>query len=209
MNNRLYAITRDLHLYLGLFLAPFVLVFSVSVFFLVHAWTPGAKGGAERHWTVENVQLPAALDTLAGRARVDALRGVLAQAGVTGEVGFVGHNVKAQRLTIPVMAPGRETVVKIDLAARRAEITERQTGVWDALVALHKAPGPHLVEIRRNWLPMRVWSWFADGTVYLLLFLSLSGIYLWAVLRAERRIGLVLLGAGLMTFLGVAYAVIS
>ncbi len=208
MNNRLYAITRDLHLYLGLFLAPFVLVFSVSVFFLVHAWTPGAEGGAERHWVVESVRLPAELDSLSGRARVEALRGVLAQVGVTGEIGFVEHNVKARRLTMPVMAPGRDTVVQIDLAASKAEITERQTGVWDALVALHKAPGPHLVEIRMNWLPMRVWSWFADGTVYLLLFLSVSGIYLWAVLRAERRIGLVLMGGGLVTFLGVVYAVI-
>ena len=33
---RFYLITRDLHLYVGLFLSPFVLVFSVSVFYLVH-----------------------------------------------------------------------------------------------------------------------------------------------------------------------------
>src|SRR5258708_6738864 len=40
---RLYAFTRDLHLYLGLFICPTVLVFAVSVFFLVHAWIPGAS----------------------------------------------------------------------------------------------------------------------------------------------------------------------
>ena len=42
MSKRLYTITRDLHLYFGLFIAPFVLVFCISVFFLLHAWSPGA-----------------------------------------------------------------------------------------------------------------------------------------------------------------------
>ena len=36
-----YAVTRDLHLYFGLFISPLVLVFAISVFFLVHAWLPG------------------------------------------------------------------------------------------------------------------------------------------------------------------------
>ena len=36
-----YAVTRDLHLYFGLFISPLVLVFAISVVFLVHAWLPG------------------------------------------------------------------------------------------------------------------------------------------------------------------------
>ena len=39
MSQRFYTFIRDLHLYIGLFLAPFVLLFSVSVFFVVHAST--------------------------------------------------------------------------------------------------------------------------------------------------------------------------
>jgi hypothetical protein len=39
-----------------------------------------------------------------------------------------------------------------------------------------------------------------------LLFLSLSGIYLWTVLRAERTVGLVLIGLGAMSFFGIVYA---
>ena len=34
---RFYLITRDLHLYLGLFISPFVLLFAISVIFLVHS----------------------------------------------------------------------------------------------------------------------------------------------------------------------------
>ena len=208
MNKRLYTITRDLHLYLGLFIAPFVLVFSISVFFLVHAWSPGANEPAGPKRVVSDVALPADLENLGGRARVDALQIVLAEIGLRGEIGYVGHNVNKRTLRFPVVVPGRETSVEIDLAARTAAISQRDTGLGDALVALHKSPGPHLVDIRMNWLPMGVWRWLADGTVYLLFFISISGVYLWAVLRAERRIGLALIGAGAVSFFGIIYAVI-
>jgi hypothetical protein len=55
---------------------------------------------------------------------------------------------------------------------------------------------------------MRIWRWLADGTVYLVLFLSISGVYLWAVLRAERRIGLALIAAGAVSFFGSVYALV-
>ena len=45
----------------------------------------------------------------------------------------------------------------------------------------------------------------ADATVYLTLFISVSGIYLWYVLRAERSVGLFLLLAGALSFFGMAY----
>ena len=53
----------------------------------------------------------------------------------------------------------------------------------------------------------KAWRWFADATVYLILFISVSGIYLWYMLRAERRVGLILLFAGTLTFFGIAYAI--
>jgi hypothetical protein len=96
--------------------------------------------------------------------------------------------------------------VDLDLEARSAVITERVTGVWGATVFLHKMPGPHNVMMRGNWIYTRIWKWFADATVYLMLFISLSGIYLWAVLRAERRIGLALLAGGAFSFFGLVYA---
>ena len=127
MPKPLYTTTRNLHLYAGLFLSRFVLLFAVSVFSLVHA-------------------------------------------------------------------------------PRTAAITLRHTGFADALVHLHKMPGPHNVSLRGNSLYMQLWRWLADATSYGVLFLSLSGVYLWATLRAERRLGLALLAAGALTFFGVLYA---
>jgi len=152
--------------------------------------------------------LPADLERLTGRPRIDALQPALAKAGVHGEVGWVQHIAKGNWLVIPVSVPGRLTTVTIDVGRREASIQERTTGLADALVTLHKSPGPHLPGIRMNWFYMRIWLWLADSTVYLLLFVTLSGIYLWYVLRAEQRVGAGLLGAGAIAFFGIVYALV-
>ena len=123
-----------------------------------------------------------------------------------GKSEFAQNRVKQHRLVIPVTIPGRETRVTIDTATHSAEVVEVETGFADALIVLHKSPGPHLVNVRMNWIYMAIWRWFADATVYLVLFLSVSGIYLWYALRAERAIGIALLAAGAISFTGIVYA---
>src|ERR1051325_8505468 len=116
MRGRFYRLIRDLHLYFGLFSSPFVLVFAISVFFLVHAWLP--KIGSETSTTrvVSALPLPVNLQTLSGRPLIDALKVALEKANVHGEVGFVRFMVKEERLIIPVTIPGRETTMTINIA---------------------------------------------------------------------------------------------
>jgi hypothetical protein len=206
MRGRFYRLIRDLHLFVGLFITPFVLVFAISVFFLVHSWLPrmGSETSATR--VVSALPLPGDLTMLSGRPLIDALKPTLETANVHGEVGFVRHMVKEEKLIIPVTIPGRETTVSIDIATREATIVTREMGLAGALVTLHKSPGQHGPDIRMNWFYMRAWRWTADATVYLVLFISVSGIYLWYVLRAERLAGLILLCAGALSFFGMAYA---
>jgi hypothetical protein len=208
MNGPLYRVVRDLHLYLGLFISPFVLLFAISVFFLVHAWLPNTVSNPAGTRVVQDLPLPADLDQLVGRARIDALKPALRLAQVQGEVGWVQHLTRENRLIIPVSVPGRLTTVTIDVAKRTASIEQRTTGLADALVVLHKSPGPHLVGMRMNWFYMRVWSWLADSTVYLSLFITLSGVYLWYALRAERTIGIALLVVGAVSFFCLIYALV-
>jgi len=208
MRGRFYKITRDLHLYLGLFISPFVLVFSISVFFLVHSWLPKFGSVTSTTRVVASLPLPEGLQTLSGRPLIDALKPVLEKAGVRGEVGFVRHMVKEEKLVIPVIIPGRETTVSLSLSNGAASIETREAGLADALVTLHKLPGQHGPAIRMNSFYMKAWRWAADGTVYLILFITFSGIYLWYVLRSERAVGLILLCAGVLSFFGMAYALI-
>jgi len=206
MSRRFYRLIRDLHLYLGLFGSPFVLVFAISVFFLVHSWLPKIAPETSTTRVVSALPIPGDLQTLSGRPLIDALKPALEKADVHGEVGFLQHLVKEEKLIIPVSIPGRETIVTISLASRDATIVIRETGLAGALVTLHKSPGQHGPDIRMNWFYMKAWRWMADATVYLILFISVSGIYLWYMLRAERKVGFILLFAGALSFFGMAYA---
>ncbi|HTH48238.1 MAG TPA: PepSY-associated TM helix domain-containing protein [Candidatus Limnocylindria bacterium] len=206
MKRRFYWVIRDLHLYLGLFSSPFVLVFAVSVFFLVHAWLPQLGATAPTNRVVSVLPLPTGLQTLSGTNLIEALKPILLKAGVPGEIGYVRHQVKEDELLIPVAIPGRDTTVTLSLVRGEASIVTREGGLAAALVALHKTPGPHRGEIQMNWIYMKAWRWLSDATAYLVLFVSLSGVYLWYVLRAERKAGFILLGAGAVSFLGLAYA---
>ena len=205
MPKPVYTTTRNLHLYAGLFLSPFVLLFAVSVFYLVHA-PPSAPAPAPPTRAAAGVPVSLALETLSPPDQVAALRPVLATLGAPGEINFIRRLPKEHRLIVPVLLPGSETTVDLDLVARTATITLRPTGFADALVHLHKMPGPHNVALRGNSPYMRLWRYLADATSYGVLFLSLSGLYLWAVLRAERRLGLALLAAGALTCCGLLYA---
>jgi hypothetical protein len=205
---RLYLLTRDLHLYFGLFLSPFILVFSVSVFYLVHgvAQRP-ARDAADASRTATNLSIPPDIARMQGRARVDALRPVLEQLGVNGEADFVRHVASERRLIVPVQLPDRDTIVNLDYDKRTATVTSRRQSLGDALVYLHKMPGPHNVDVRGNSRLMRAWRVLADATAYLLLFITLSGLYLWVALKAERRVGLLLILAGAGTFWGLVYVI--
>src|SRR2546426_1994038 len=208
MRGRFYQVTRDLHLYLGLFISPFVLVFAISVFFLVHSWLPSFASETSTTRVVSALPLPGDLQMLSGRPLIDALKPTLEKADVRGEVGFIRHLVKEEKLIIPVTIPGRETTVSISTASHEGTIVTRETGLADALVTLHKSPGQHGPNIRMNWFYMKAWRWMADATVYLILFISVSGIYLWYVLRAERSLGFILLFVGALSFFGMAYALV-
>ncbi len=81
-------------------------------------------------------------------------------------------------------------------------------GLSESISYLHKMPGPHNVAIRGNWIGTQAWRVLADATIYLLLFISLSGVYLWWAIKAERRIGLALLSVGGVTFFGLIFAML-
>ncbi len=205
MRKRFNVVTRDLHLYIGLFLSPFVLVFAISVFYLVHA--RGEREAAVLGRVISNLAIPDELARQSGRDQVNTVRPLLDRLGVRGEVSSIRHTPKDHRLVIQVVIPGRETTVDLNLQSHAAVISERNTGVPDALIHLHKMPGPHNASIRVNSLYMRIWRWLADAATYGLFFLTFSGIYLWAILRAERRVGAVLLCVGAISFFGLVYAI--
>lgn len=197
--------TRDLHLYVGLALSPLVLLFAFSVILLDHSSIPLGGAGAARK-TSATVQIPENLEHLEGMARAQAFQQIMRQLGVVGEIGYI-YTPGQHRMVAPIFRPGSEITVDVDLSTHMASVEERATGILAALIYLHKSPGPHNANIRGNWFYTHAWRWMADASAYLLFFISMSGIYLWWVIKAERKIGLLLLGAGAISFMGVIYAI--
>lgn len=206
MKKSFYVWTRDLHLYCGLFISPFVLLFATSVLYLNHAKLPTLPPAAPEIF--QNVRIPDGIVERQGREAVNLAREILPQVGVTGEIGFLRVLRKEQRLVFPVSRPGLEATIDVDLSAGSVSVSRRRTGFLESLGYLHKMPGPHNVNVRGNWVWTRAWVWLADATIYLTLFISVSGIYLWFAIKAERKIGLSLLTLGAVVFFGLIYAVI-
>lgn len=193
-----YLWMRELHLYTGLFLSPFVLLFAITGIFFNHAWNPWGK---KETGEVRTAQVEVAAD----QDGIAQAKAVMRQVGVSGEIRNVFR--RANRLTIPVMMPGKEAEIVVDMEAQTAQIRTWEMGFGDALLYLHKSPGPHNAAIRGNWVYTRLWEMLSDGVVYLVLFLSASGIYVWTVLKATRHTGLIAMGAGVLSFVLLAYIV--
>jgi hypothetical protein len=185
---RTYRLTRNLHIYAGLFVSPFVVVFAPSVIFLNHAWLP---------WSGQSVAFARAdsvtIDVPPIEDNLELAREVRARIDLAGEIDFTSRDLRTNRLMFPITRPGQRTNVRVDLETDAVIMRTRYTGAWDAMVYLHRMPGPHNVAIRGNWWITGVWGWLADSTVYVLLFLTATGIYLWLTVRTERKAGLIFL----------------
>ena len=117
-----YSNIRDLHLYAGLFLCPFVLLFAFSTILLNHpSHAPSGKPEPKREVPV---QVPPGEPESIPHARE-----ILRQIRVTGEIDYVRHNAKAERLFIPVTRPGETNRVDVDLRAKTATIEPEDRGL--------------------------------------------------------------------------------
>jgi len=200
LSKSLYLWIRELHLYFGMFISPFILVFAISAILLNHTIKPwGDPSDAKVQKMSLSIEIPK--DVKGGVEGIEPAKQIMRQVGLSGEINFIRHLPQENRLVIPVMKPGQNITINVDLKSQTAEIERRRTDIWDALFYLHKSPGAHNAQIRGNWFYTRLWGWLADTVVYLILFLSVSGIYMWAVLKAERKLGLILLGAGCLSFI--------
>ena len=119
-----------------------------------------------------------------------------------GEIAGAGA-VRDGRMMLNVARPGLVKRVEVNVRAQEANITESRQGLFGTIRYLHLNPGPHR---QPQWIGTKAWGWLVDATVYFTLLLTLSGIYLWVFIREERKAGIVALGAGAVSFVGILYA---
>lgn len=192
-----YSPVRTLHLYFGLFVSPFVLIFSISVLVLNHTGSINSINPVKHLPDIKTRLDKIPYDT----SELQTAKGIIQKLGIKGEIDYVSQN--DDYISFPVILPGLRTKIEVNKLTNDVLITRDEEGSLRATNYLHKMPGPHNLKLRGNSLFMKNWKILADMVVYLLLFLSASGIFLWYFLKAERKLGWVAIILGGITFTGL------
>ena len=182
----------DLHLYLGLLCAPYLILYGVSGLAFNHGWpgdpTPG--GSWEARFEAPAPGVPA-------DAPLDLARAIQADQGLIGwveEASLVAPDAGGLHFT--VHRPGAE--YHVVLAPDGAlEVSRVRTGIWRVLQGMH---GLRRLE---GSLLAPLWWVYTEASVWVLVFACLSGIYLWA------RTSHMILGISTISLGALAYAVLA
>lgn len=189
-----YPLLRSLHLYSGLFISPFVLIFSISVFIFNH---PQVIRSLSPVTPMDEVKMK--LDRIPyDTTDLLTARKIVLKLGIDGEVDYINHN--NDRITFPLKKPGLITHITVNKHNDSVLIRPEREGAYRAMAFLHSMPGQHNQKIRGNSDFIKVWRILADGVVYLLLFLTISGVFLWYFLKVERNLGYFSITLGVALF---------
>ena len=178
---------RRLHLYLGLFLLPWVLLFGVSSYPFNH------PASVQPKWTVR-FDRPYAIDLPAGSdLRVTGAR-IHADAGFEG--GFYVNQPNPQRIVVHHPDFFHPTRITYFLDERRLLAEDREF-VWrQVLTSMHAHAG---YELESFW--NTVWAVIIDIVCAALIVWIVSGLVMWWMLPGSRGWGWVALAAGMSSFL--------
>jgi hypothetical protein len=188
---------RNLHVYLGLFISPFILVYSLSALAFNH------EGWIARIAPFKQLpEIRTKLDIIPyDTSDLGTARAINRKLGIAGEIDFISKG--DDFISYPVNKPGLKTLVRINTLNDSVFINKEKQGFTGAISFLHKMPGPHNEKIRGNSVFIRFWSILTNSVVCILLFLGISGVFLWYFLKIERNMGLFAISLGIISFTGL------
>ncbi len=188
--------TRRLHSYLGLYFLSFLWLLSFSGLVLNHgSWT------FTQFWPQRRVsKYERAVSDPAG-GETDRARALMAQIGISGEVEWVVPEQAPGHLRFRVVRPGRNYEVDADFGRGAAAVEETKVNAWGVLNTLHHLNGVHVGDARntRDWFATSLWVFCMDALAAGLLFIAVSGIYIWLYTGRRRLFGWITLAAGVLT----------
>ncbi len=182
-------LVRKVHMYLALFLTPWVLMYTLSTMAMNHRKEgnppPAFEPAGETTW---NGSFPPGAS-----ARQKAVQ-ILASLDMDG-----AHNVQERdgRLVIVRFEPVRPVRLTYTAAGDRLQIERQQFRSGAFLERFHRRRG-----YQHDYALEDTWAASVDLFIVAMIFWALSGLWMWWELRITRRWGLVALagGAGLFAF---------
>jgi hypothetical protein len=178
---------RRLHLYLGLFFLPWVVMFGVTSYPFSHPVPEQPKWSVlvDRPYTLE---VPPDADLRAVGARIHA------DAGLSGR-GFYVNQPNAARINVhdpDFLHPTRITY----FIEQKRLLAEQREFVWRQFLTSMHARGGYELHSPGN----TVWAVLVDLTCVALLVWIASGFIMWWLLPGSRSWGWAAIAAGLLTF---------
>ena len=183
-----YRWLRNVHLLLGLFALPFLLMYGASAVRLAHgSWFSEKAKHIERDVEVGD------FDANSGRLLARVL---MEQHGLRGELRSVVPTDAGFQLEIE--RPGNSSQVEYSRYTGRAKIRSSAFGFMTMLAGIHFIAG-----FGHNYQINNIWAVFVVIVSIALILQGLTGIYLWFHFHKESRIGAILLGINLLYSFGL------
>lgn len=191
-----YSLIRAFHLYSGLFISPFVLIFSISVLLLNH--TNYFDGLRSKRQLTSQQSIPdfKALDSDLATAKM-----IIEKLDVAGEIDWISKTDST--FSFPVNKAGSTTRISLNLKTGIVDIHEYDLGTLNGTAYLHTMPGQHNASMRGNSFFMKLWRIMTDVVVYVVLFSTATGVILWYLLKPERSLGFYALASGIILLKGL------
>lgn len=178
-------ILLQLHLYAGLAIAGYLVVFGVSSLNFNHHFGWMEPVNSETQWE-KTIQIPSIEDP---RAQTEAIRDSLKLFGWPPIWRF--HRA-GDTINFQIVRMGKEYNLTAFQPSGRVEVQEITRGFWPTFNSLHFLGGN--IPGNTPWL-IQSWRHYQNLSVFVILFSIVTGIYLWSFKRAERRIGWWLIGS--------------
>lgn len=181
-----------LHIYIGLYLLLFTILYFVSGLILNHSNWKFTQYWQKREVVTfeKNIQIPEAEGDLA-RAR-----DIMEQLDISGEINLPARRPKEGQFIFGVSRLGKNRRVEINLSTGIASVRETNVNIWGVLYASHLFTGVRGNQ-KRDWIMTRIWSISMDAVGIGLIFLVISSVYLWYKRKRNKLPGLIILGISL------------
>lgn len=175
----------QIHLYLGLASAFYLIIFGISSINLNHRFSWMAQQNTQKSWEAQ-VKYPSKFTDK--QLVAEAIRDSL---GLMGWAPYWDHQMQDEVFKFKVVHYGKEYAITAHKETALVEVIEYSKGFWWTFNSLHFL-GESIPAA--NWL-VNSWQYYQLLTVIIVMFSVISGVYFWSKRKHERRIGLILISA--------------
>jgi len=191
-------IFRRTHLYLGMFLVPWIFVYAFSTFMLNHGPTFRAMRPPPDAWTqLWEKELQAELPGSQEELRAWAKKLIIAEGLPTA---MWGVNRNQERVLITIQRFVQPIRITYRFSDQKLFAEQRKGSLFEAMLRLHFRHGYGQGD-PLQW----TWGFIIDMVCAAFLIWIITGLYLWWKISHTRNWGWVTIGAGSITFLGLLF----